>query len=518
MTIQSSCSPHSCLGAHLIEIVRAVRGTLRELKIGKETNVKKMMMVMLMLIGAAGEGNAQPDSLWSRTYGGGSGDVCTSIIQTADGGFAMAGTTESFGAGDGDFWLVRTNAEGESLWSRTFDGEGYDACHSLIQTADGGFALAGENLFIPAAGYSVWLVRTNAEGDSLWSRTYGGRRNDYCTSIIQTADGGFALAGYTNSLGAGRFDFWLVRTNAQGDSLWSRTFGAGNDEQCCSIIQTADGGFALAGTTESFGAGVRDFWLVRTNAEGDNLWSRAFGGESQDYCYSLIQTADGGFALAGETYSFGVGRFDFWLVRTNADGDSLWSRAFGGGDYDRCYSLIQTMDEGFALAGSTGSFGAGITAFWLMRTNAEGDSLWSRVFGGGEDVCSSLIQTADRGFALAGSTRSFGAGGSDFWLVKTGADPVSVSDSPFQLSTFNFQLCPNPFNASTTLTYSLPRKAPVELGIYDLSGRLVETLVYGVAEAGEHSVVWTAPGSGVYFAVLNIEGEGKAVKKVVCIR
>jgi hypothetical protein len=149
-----------------------------------------------------------------------------------------------------------------------------------------------------------------AQPDSLWSRTYGGDHHDGCNSLVQTANGGFALAGSTSSFGTGG-DFWLVRTDANGDSLWSRTYGGQDYDYCNSLLQTADGGFALAGVTESFGAGDHDFWMVRTDENGDSLWSRTYEGQDWDECQSLIQTADGGFALAGETWSFGAGGRDF---------------------------------------------------------------------------------------------------------------------------------------------------------------------------------------------------------------
>jgi len=369
--------------------------------------MKKLTLLTVVLVMCfTGNALAQQDSLWSRTYGGERSEWCYSIIQTADSGFALAGRTNSFGAGSHDFWLVRTDADGDSLWSQTFGGGRQDECHSIIQTEDGGFALGGWTMSFDFDRSDFWLVRTDTDGDSLWSRLFGRRglyRNEICHSMIQTADDGFALAGMFVSLDVSHRDFWLVKTDADGDSLWSRFYGGLRNEECNSIIQTADGGFALAGYTTSFREGNIDFWLLKTDADGDSLWTRSFGGERHEKCHSIIQTEDGGFALAGRTNSFGAGWDDFWLIRTDADGDSLWSRTYGGERDDLCYSLIQTADDGFALAGKTQSFGAGGDDFWLVKTNSDGDSLWSLTFGGRtNDVCQSIIQTADGGFALAG--------------------------------------------------------------------------------------------------------------------
>jgi hypothetical protein len=196
--------------------------------------IRTALGLMTVLVGV-GESHAQPDSLWSHAYGGGGNDVCESLIRTNDGGYALAGWTDSFGAGGRDFWLVKTNLNGDSLWSRTYGGGGTNMCQSLVQTADGGYALAGTN-----EGH-FWLVRTNADGDILWSGTYG-EGNEVCNAIIQCAEGGFALAGYTSSFGAGENDFWLVRTSANGIRLWSQTYGSGNNDLCYSLIQSGDGG------------------------------------------------------------------------------------------------------------------------------------------------------------------------------------------------------------------------------------------------------------------------------------
>lgn len=390
-----------------------------------------LLCCLIIMLFAAVPLHAQPDSLWSRTFGGQKQDICHSIVQTTDGGFALGGDTYSFGVGRGvrygatDFYLMRTDENGDSLWSRTYGGQACEWLSSLVRTADGGFALSGNTNSFGVGWEDFWLVRTDEDGDSLWSQTYGRGSADICRSLVQTADGGFALAGWTDSFSAGRWDsggkdFWLVRTDENGDSVWSRTYGGVGNERCSSLIQTADGGFALAGHTESFNsAGEMDFWLVRTNENGDSLWSRTYGGVGREGCSSLTQTTDRGFALTGYTKSFGAGKKDFWLVRTNENGDSIWSRTYGGRNYDVCNSLIQTDDGGFILAGYTDSFGLGRKDFWLVRTDENGDSLWSHTYGGGDDEeCSSLVQTADGGYALAGWTNSFGVGGDDFWLVK----------------------------------------------------------------------------------------------------
>lgn len=360
---------------------------------------------------------------WSTTYGGPNSDAASSVIQTSDGGYALAGNTHSFGVGDADAWLVKTDANGVKHWSATYGGPDNDFSHSVVQTTDGGYALAGQTYSFGAGSYDFWLVKTDAGGNLQWNRTYGGVDADYAMDMVQTTDGGYALAGFTFSFGAGMADYWLVKTDASGFLLWSRTYGGPDSDGAYSVVQTGDGGYALAGETYSFGAGMADGWLIRTDASGIFQWGRTWGGVDSDFAYSLVQTSDGGYALAGETFSFGAGLSDFWLVKTDANGIMQWERAHGGSHYDYAHSVVQTDDGGYALAGSTLSFGAGSWDAWLVKTDASGIFQWGRAYGGiYYDFAYSVVQTGDGGYTLAGYTSSFGAGGDDMWLRRAEAE------------------------------------------------------------------------------------------------
>jgi len=356
---------------------------------------------------------------WSKTYGGASFDWATSVVQTADGGIALAGFTNSFDAGSYDFWLVKTDASGTMEWSRTYGGAGIDEASSVVQTSDGGYALAGHTSSYGAGRYDFWLVKTDSAGNHQWNKTYGGTNDEEASSVVQTLDGGYALAGYTNSYGAGLYDLWLVKTNSTGAMQWNKTYGGTSYDTAHSLVQTVDSGYALAGETHSYGAGNYDSWLVKTNSTGGMQWNKTYGGTTEDLAHSLVQTGDGGYALAGSTYSFGAVLSDFWLVKTDSTGGMQWNKTYGGASYDRAYSLVQTCDGGYALTGYTFSFGAGGGDFWLVKTDSAGNALWNRTYGGASnDRALSLVQTADGGIALAGYTNSFGAGSYDFWLVK----------------------------------------------------------------------------------------------------
>ena len=368
-------------------------------------------------------------TMWSQAYGGVETDVMTSLVATFDGGYALAGYTYSYGAGVADFWLVKTDSSGNQLWNKTYGEAGNDEAYSLVQTGDGGYALAGYTESSSAGGRGFWLVKTDADGNMEWNRTYGGGK---AYSLVQTGDGGYALAGYTiGSYGSGYF--WLVKTDADGNEQWNNTYGRGNSEaRAYSLVQTGDGGYALAGyITLSGPPKYPDFWLVKTDANGNMEWDNNYGGDGM--AESLIQTGDGGYALAGYTVTDSNGN-DFWLVKTDANGNMEWNKKYGGDSSEHAYSLIQTGDGGYALAGFTMAFGAGNEDFWLVKTDSSGNQLWNKTYGGvGVESVDSLVQTGDGGYALAGYIDSFGAGGSDFWLVKTdenGVAPVESNQVP----------------------------------------------------------------------------------------
>jgi len=358
---------------------------------------------------------------WNRTYGGANNDEAYALVQTNDGGYALAGRTRSFGSGfDDNFWLVKTDAAGNMMWNQTYGGTNNDVAGALVQTTDGGYALAGLTSSFGTGLADFWLIKTDAAGNTQWNQTYGGTNNDVAHALVQTTDGGYALAGYTYSSGAGSSDSWLVKTDAAGNMMWNQTYGGTSGDEAYALVRTVDGGYALAGTTGSFGAGGADFWLVKTDSAGNAQWNQTYGGYNHDMAYALVQTVDGGYALAGATRSFWPGGYRSWLVKTDSAGNVMWNWTYGGENNDIAYALVQTVDGGYALAGWTGSFGIGGYDFWLIKTNAGGNMMWNQTYGGTSwDGTYALVQTTDGGYALAGTTSSFGAGFDDFWLVRT---------------------------------------------------------------------------------------------------
>jgi len=374
-----------------------------------------------------------PEAQWNKTYGGANHDYAYSAVHTIE-GYAIGGYTDSLGAGLDDFWLVKTGADGNAQWNRTYGGTGMDHCYCLLQPDDGGYVMAGATNSSGVGDYDFWLVKTDLFGGMQWNRTYGGTKDDVAWSVVQTSDGGYIMAGSTDSFGAGFDDVWLVKTDASGNMQWNKTYGGGLDEAAYSVIQTSDGGYAMVGYTASSGAGSSDFWLIKTDASGNIEWSRTYGGSSWECAQSVIQTSDGGYAIAGQTRSFGVGG-DSWLIRTDASGRALWNKTYGGAGIERAYSVVQGDSGGYAMAGFTTSFALGKEDFWLVKTDADGNMLWNETFGGtNSDVARCFVQTSEGQYLISGYTWSFGSGLSDFWLIKVGSihDIAVIAVAPSQ--------------------------------------------------------------------------------------
>jgi parallel beta-helix repeat protein len=359
-----------------------------------------------------------PTVEWSKTYGGPSGDgpgLSNALVQTSDGGYVMAGATASFEDPDGDFWLVKTDVDGNMQWNRRYGTSGNDAGRAVVQTSDGGYAIAG-SVWVGTFYYAdFYLVKTDAFGTSQWSREYSETGSEQAYSLIQTKDGGYAIVGEKYSPSVGNTDLWFVKVDADGNMQWNKTYGGnGNDHGRC-VIQTTDGGYVLAGFSHL------DLWIIKTNLNGDKQWDRTYGGGGDDVAYSVVQTTDGGYILAGSTSSFGAGYDDVWLVKTDTSGGMQWNKTFGGADGDVGISVIQTVDGGYAVLGTTWSFGVYYDDPWLIKTDAQGNMQWDKVFeGSSNDGGHSLIQTKDKGYALL-CLKSHGYPNFDFWLIKTAA-------------------------------------------------------------------------------------------------
>jgi predicted secreted protein len=269
--------------------------------------------------------------------------------------------------------------------------------------------------------FVLYSPHNNGQVNILWNKFFGGSGNDVGRSVRQTSDGGYIIVGYTESYGAGGYDVWLIRTDESGDTLWTRTFGGSSDDYGYSVEQTKDEGYVLVGITNSFASGGSDVWLIKTNSTGNTTWTKTFGGIGDDGGYSVQQTADGGFIVSGYT-TLTRSQSDRWLIKTNAFGDTLWTKVFVGngtffGDYGN--SVEQTTDGGYIMGGTINGGSYPFTSPSLIKTDSLGKKLWSKDFEPGSFFASgeAVHQTVDSGFILVGG--NFGYGIYELILIKT---------------------------------------------------------------------------------------------------
>ena len=376
--------------------------------------MKKLLFIAL-LVGLA---FAQPDTLWTSTFGGSEHDWGYSVQQTTDGGYIITGNTVSFGNGNQDIWIIKTDSQGIEEWNQTFGGSENDRGNSVQQTTDGGYIITGYTRSFGNGSSDVWLIKTNSNGDEEWNQTFGGSEYDRGNSVQQTTDGGYIITGYTRSFGNGDSDVWLIKTDSQGNEVWNHTFGGGGYEKGYSVQQTTDGGYIVVG-------GYNDYlWLLKIDSQGNEEWNQTFGYGSIGY--SVHQTTDGGYIITGSIHETGVGYSKVYLIKTNSNGESEWSITFGGDDIDQQisgHSVQQTLDGGYIITGYTNLIGNGSDDVWLIKTDAQGNEEWNQTFGGeSDDIGYSVQQTTDGGYIITGETTSFGNGESDVWLIRLEGD------------------------------------------------------------------------------------------------
>jgi hypothetical protein len=456
---------------------------------------------------------AQPDSLWSRTYLHGATTSCYAMERTPDNGYILGGIC----AYDGMF-LLKVDENGDSLWCHRYMRGSETHMYSVHRTLDGGYVLAGYAI-LPTEGFVYLLLKSDSNGDSLWARTYQASQSaSRCYAAIQTSDGGYALAGILpRDDDAHLYErVWLVKTNALGDSLWSRTyalsqFASGDVIECRTVYQTTDGGYILGVKSTVAGSGV-----LRTNSVGDSLFTK-WHFHDASLNFSITPTRDGGYFFAGRYGADHGPGWKWW--RCDANLDTLWSGILVRGSMavsSEAYASIETMDGGFIVAGCDSG------RYCLIRLNQQGNRLWTRHYGQNYCAAWAMQPTPQGGFAMGGYVYHGGDSERYPMLLITGPDTYqsyTESSPAVQTQYYLFANYPNPFNPETRISFDLPQSGPTQLQIFDINGRIVTTLLTGMTSAGHHDLAFNGAmlPSGVYFYHLQ-SGNYSATRKMLLLK
>jgi hypothetical protein len=367
---------------------------------------------------------------WSQRYGYSGDDWGYALISTADGGYALAGTTFNNETKDYDFWLVKTDASGTMQWNQTFGSFEDDWGYAVAQTVDGGYILAGSTYSGVASEWDAWVVKTDANGVYQWDQIYGTPADDEVYTIIQTTDNGFALAGATFDNDTGDYDAWLMKINAIGDSEWEETYGQPGDDWAWAVIET-NNEYLFAGSTFNNETDDYDAWLAKFDNNGNLLWDQIYGSFEDDWVYTAIPTVDRGYALAGSTFNNVTENYDFWLVKTDSTGNYQWDHSYGTPEDEEAYAVIQTTDNGFALVGYTDTAGTGIWDGLLVKTDASGGLQWKQSYGEeGDNWAESILQIAGDEFIFIGTATNTESEDYDMWVANVVTPPETTTFTP----------------------------------------------------------------------------------------
>jgi len=388
-----------------------------------KTLLRLLIAILSLLLLSPGLSLASaPPLQWQKTFGGTETEYGESVQQTSDGGYIITGYTNSYGSGDYDVYLIKTDPNGNSQWQKTFGGTNEERAYSVQQTTDGGYIIVGYTASYGAGRIDVFLVKTDPNGNLNWQKTFGGTSSDWGKSVQQTFDGGYIIAGTTHSFDPPSLYVYLVKTDPNGDSQWQKTFSGsfGN-----SVQQTSDCGYIITGVS------FDDVYLVKTDSNGNMQWQNWFGENDNDWGYSVQQTSDGGYIIAGYRSSYFSGA-NIYLIKTYPNLTLQWQKTFGGSDYDEGHSVKQTSDGGYIVTGRSWSYSPGNFSYvYIVKTDPNGNSQWQKVLALGANTYEeyqSVQQTTDGGYIIAGPTWSSSSGSMDVYLVKLCPDGTLSAD------------------------------------------------------------------------------------------
>lgn len=385
------------------------------------------LAVFLASAGAAQSAAAQlPGIQWVSVLGNG---TARDVRQTADGGYLLTGWTKGQPGAGSAIFLIRTDWRGARTWERLLPGNGFSCGYGVCPADDGGVVVVGDTKSKTGEDHDLFVAKVAADGNVIWEQNFGGPRCDYGASVLQTGDGGYLVAGGTESTGAGIYDVYLIKVDAGGRLLWERTYGGKGSDCGYVLLPTTDGAYVIAGNTDSTGSGRTNAYLIKVDADGRLLWERSYGGDRNSYGWSLLHTGDGGYLIAGEIEVSGSagGGFKSYLIKTDAQGREIWERILGGENYGAGYAVWQADAGGYLLAGKEEATG-GVHYPGITRTDARGGSETGRTPSGLDAGCIYAGRpTRDGGSIMAGEQGLASGGAQKILLVKLAPERSDAS-------------------------------------------------------------------------------------------
>jgi hypothetical protein len=354
---------------------------------------------------------------WSKTFGGVEDEEGWFVQETGD-TIMVLGNTHSFGSGDSDIWLIKLDSNGTEIWNKTFGGEAYDYGKCFQQAEDGGYIIVGGTYSYGKENCDLYIIKIEANGTEEWEKAIGGTQYDAATFVIETPDDYLVVVGNTYSFGSGDSDIWLIKLDSNGTEIWSKFFGGAKYDDARCVRATLDGGYIIAGETESYENSSLDIWIIKTDSNGTELWNKTFGGVNDDVCNDIRQISNDKYIIAGHTQSFS-NSWDAWIICIDSNGTEIWNKTFGGKADDGASSITQTSDSGYIIVGYTNTYSKDEGDLWIIKTDSNGTELWNKTFGGNKDDSGVWVQrTKDGNYIIAGYTNSYGKGKSDIWIMK----------------------------------------------------------------------------------------------------
>jgi hypothetical protein len=444
-----------------------------------------------------------PDILWEKNFGGIDDDETRSISQTSDNGYVIFGSTGY----SVDMWAIKIDSLGNNLWLKTYDFGILERAFDGQETFNGDLIFTGYTNSIGAGLYDVLLVRTDPSGDTIWTKTYGTAGYESGNAIFQAPNGGgFVIAGETGTTVTGQHDVYIVKTNSNGNLLWTQSIGGSEEDEAKDVRQNSNDEYLITGFTKSFGAGNSDVWLICVDASGSILWNKTFGSPDEESGEAIVPTSDGGCAITGYKYSNITNDMDVLLIRTNSSGDTLWTKTYGSADtLEAGYGLAKTDDGGFIITGTIAILSPLTQNLLVIRTDSLGNVIWTKTIeedGYSTGYC--IRKSNNNGYIICGDIYPSNRTDSDIFVVCLGQEQVTDVFEESSVTLHEFKLMqnyPNPFNPTTKISWQSPISGYQSLKVHDVLGNEVATLVNEFKNAGTHEIDFDAGNlsSGVYF-------------------